>query len=81
MKQLPETGYLRVHDIVGRPAANNRPAESGFISISKSAWWKGVAAGRYPKPVKLGPATTAWRCEDIRALIDRLDAQAKAAAE
>jgi prophage regulatory protein len=28
-----------------------------------------VKSGRYPKPVKLGPRITAWRAEDIRALI------------
>ena len=28
-----------------------------------------VKTGRYPKPVKLGPRTTAWRVSDIRALI------------
>ncbi|HXD35423.1 MAG TPA: AlpA family phage regulatory protein, partial [Rhodanobacter sp.] len=33
-------------------------------------WWNGVRSGRFPKPVKLGPRTTAWRVEDIRALID-----------
>ena len=27
---------------------------------------------RLPKPVKLGPRTTAWRVEDIRELIERL---------
>jgi len=27
-------------------------------------------SGRYPKPVKLGPRTTAWRVSDIRALIE-----------
>jgi predicted DNA-binding transcriptional regulator AlpA len=40
--------------------------------ISKSSWWAGVKAGQYPKPVKLGPKTTAWRVEDIRALIANL---------
>ena len=30
----------------------------------------GVKSGRYPLPVKLGPRITAWRVEDIRALID-----------
>lgn len=74
MKQIPETGFLRVHQIIGRPASKYRPAEAGFIPISRSAWLKGVAAGRYPRPVKLAPATTAWRCEDIRSLIERLAA-------
>ena len=27
---------------------------------------------RFPKPVKLGPKTTAWRVEDIVALIERI---------
>jgi predicted DNA-binding transcriptional regulator AlpA len=30
-----------------------------------------VKSGRFPQPVKLGPRITAWRVEDIRALIDR----------
>ena len=33
--------------------------------------WAGVKAGRYPKPVKLGPRITAWRVEDIRTLIEK----------
>jgi len=32
----------------------------------------GVKSGRYPKPVKLGERTTAWKIEDIRALIASL---------
>ncbi len=43
-----------------------------LIPISKSAWWEGCRAGRFPQPIKLGPRTTAWRVEDIRDLIDRL---------
>jgi prophage regulatory protein len=30
-----------------------------------------VKSGRFPAPVKLGPRTTAWRAEDIRALIEK----------
>lgn len=66
MQQLPETGYLRIRDILGNPKANI-PA---IIPISRSAWWLGIRIGRYPKPVKLGPRTTCWRVEDIRALIE-----------
>jgi predicted DNA-binding transcriptional regulator AlpA len=40
-----------------------------LIPVSKSTWWEGVKTGRFPKPVKLGPNTTAWRIEDIHALI------------
>jgi len=57
---LPSEGLLRLKQFVGP----GRP-----IPVSRSAWWKGVKDGRYPKPVKLGPRTTAWRVSDIRALI------------
>lgn len=65
MTHLPETGYLRLHQIVGDPKA----AIPAIIPVSKSTWWAGVKTGRFPKPVKLGPRITAWRVEDIRNLI------------
>jgi prophage regulatory protein len=40
--------------------------------IGASTWWEGVRRGRFPKPVKLGPKTTAWRASDVLALIDSL---------
>lgn len=39
-----------------------------IIPVGKSTWWAGVKDGRFPKGVKLGPRTTAWRIEDIREL-------------
>lgn len=68
-KTLPETGYVRLPQIVGNPKAN--PPVPAVIPVSRSTWWAGVKAGRYPRPVKLGPRITAWRVEDIRALIER----------
>jgi predicted DNA-binding transcriptional regulator AlpA len=65
MHQLPETGYLYLRQILGSVRANV-PA---LIPISKSSWWAGIKAGRYPKGVKLGPRTTVWPVEAIRALI------------
>jgi prophage regulatory protein len=58
--QLPGTGFVRITSIL---------APRGPIPVSKSTWWAGVKSGRYPKSVKLGPRITAWRVEDIRALI------------
>jgi predicted DNA-binding transcriptional regulator AlpA len=57
---LPPTGFVRLPGIL---------APNGPIPVSKSTWWAGIKDGRYPKPVKLGPRITAWRVEDIRALI------------
>jgi prophage regulatory protein len=68
--QLPEVGYLRLSQIIGDPHAN--PPIPAIIPVSKSSWWSGIANGRYPKSVKLGPRTTAWRVSDIRALVEHL---------
>jgi prophage regulatory protein len=73
MHSLPETGYLRLPQIIGDAKAD--PPIPALIPICRSAWWNGVKSGRYPKSVKLGPRTTAWRVEDIRALISRITAQ------
>ena len=65
---LPETGFVRLKQILGDPKAD--PPVPPIIPVSKSTWWAWVKAGRFPKPVKLGPRTTAWRVSDIRKLID-----------
>jgi predicted DNA-binding transcriptional regulator AlpA len=59
--EFPQTGFLRLASIL---------APNGPIPVSKSTWWAGVKTGRFPQPVKLGPRTTVWRVEDIRALIN-----------
>jgi predicted DNA-binding transcriptional regulator AlpA len=65
---LPATGFLRQRQILGDRRCN--PPIPAILPIGKTAWWAGVKSGRYPKPIKLGPRTTAWRVEDIRALIE-----------
>jgi prophage regulatory protein len=70
MHTLPETGYLRLAQIIGNPRAV--PPIPALIPVSKSTWWQGVRTGRYPQPIKgLGARITAWRVEDIRALIEQ----------
>lgn len=65
--QLPETGFLRLPQIIGNPNAS--PPIPPIIPVSKSSWWAGCKSGKYPKPLKLGERTTVWRVEDLRALI------------
>ena len=62
-------GLLRLHHIIGDPSRDIPP----IIPISKSSWWAGVKTGKYPKPIKLGPRTTAWRAKDIQALVERIN--------
>ncbi len=64
---LPETGYLRLSQIIGNPKAN--PPIPPIIPVSKSTWWEGCRKKRFPAPVRLGPRITGWRVEDIKALI------------
>jgi len=58
IQELPKTGLLRINQVLR------------FIPISRSSWWAGVKAGRYPAPRKLSERVTCWRAEDIRDLID-----------
>ena len=61
---IPATGFLRLPQVLV------------FVPISKTAWWDGVNEGRFPRPVKLGKRTTAWKAEDISALVERIGSQA-----
>ena len=63
---LPQTGFLRLPQVLQ------------IIPVGKSTWWAGIRSGRYPKGVKLGPRTTAWRVEDIRQLLHELGAEDEA---
>lgn len=66
-QQLPVTGFLRLPQIIGDIKAV--PPIPPIIPVSKSSWWAGCKAGKYPQPIKLGARTTVWRVEDIRDLI------------
>ena len=70
MHKLPETGFLRLTQIIGDAKAE--PPIPAVIPVSKSTWWEGVKSGRYPQPVRtLGRFITAWRVEDIRRMIEQ----------
>lgn len=42
------------------------------MGISRSAWWKGVKDGKYPKGIKLSPRVTVWKESQINELIANL---------
>lgn len=56
-KPLVAGGFLRLPQVLQ------------IFPVSKSTWFAGISSGRFPKSVKLGPRTTAWRVEDIQTLI------------
>jgi prophage regulatory protein len=57
--KVPEVAFLRLPQVLA------------VFPLCKSSWWAGVKAGKFPKPVKLGPRTTAWRVSDIRSLCEQ----------
>ena len=57
---LPECALLRLPQVLS------------VIPVARSTWWAGVRAGRFPRPVRLGPRSVAWKAADIRALVERL---------
>ena len=73
MSKLPQSGYVRLPQIIGNP--KSEPPIPAVIPVCASSWWAGVHKNIYPSPVKLGPNTTAWRVEDIRELIERINNQ------
>lgn len=73
MHQLPETGFLRLRQIIGNPHAD--PPIPPLLPISRSALYEGVRMGKYPKPVQLGPRTSAYPVEAIRELLEKLAAE------
>lgn len=59
-KSLPDSGFIRLPQVLNT------------IPVSKSTWWAGIKLGKYPAGIKLSERVTAWRVEDIRALISQL---------
>lgn len=45
-----------------------------LVPVCKTAWYNGVRSGEFPQPVALGKRARGYRVEDVRALIDRLNA-------
>lgn len=70
--QLPQTGFLRVWQVVGCKKRNIAP----LIPIGRTTFLNNVKSKKYPYliPVKLGERTTAYKVEDIRRLITDLGA-------
>ncbi len=60
---LPVTGFVRLPQILN------------VIPVGRSSWWAGVKSGKYPQPIKLGENTTAWKAEDIHALIAKISTE------
>jgi predicted DNA-binding transcriptional regulator AlpA len=75
--KLPVPGYTRLPKIIGDKNAN--PPVEGFLPMSKPSWYRGIQAGRYPKPAKIGPNMSAWSNSQLNELMERIDREGFAA--
>jgi predicted DNA-binding transcriptional regulator AlpA len=60
---LPEVGYVRLATVLK------------VFPVCRTKWYAGVKAGIYPRPVRLGPRTAAYRVEEIRDLLERVSSE------
>jgi prophage regulatory protein len=70
LPKLPETGFVRLNQILGDPDAT--PPIPPIIPVSRTTWWAGVRSGRYPAPVRVSERSVAWDVESIRQLVAAL---------
>ncbi|MCQ8119825.1 helix-turn-helix transcriptional regulator [Methylomonas rosea] len=58
---LPTEGFAKLDTVLAA------------IPISRAKWYEGVKSGLYPRPVRLDGRSVAWRVEDIRSVINRIN--------
>ena len=82
---VPATGFIRQRQLLGAEPVTEeqaelnrrkgqgprraRPGEVAVVPVSASTWWRWIAQGKAPRPVKLSDRVTAWRAEDIQAFM------------
>ncbi|KAA0261774.1 MULTISPECIES: AlpA family transcriptional regulator [Hafnia] len=55
---IPITGFIRQKNLMQ------------CLPFSSATLWRRVAAGTFPKPLKISPKITAWRAEEVRQWIN-----------
>ena len=58
-----------------RQLAGNKSSQ-GLLPVSSATIWRWVRDGRFPKPFKLGVATTVWDADEVEAFIADMKATA-----
>jgi prophage regulatory protein len=67
---IPAEGFLRIWQICGCKKRGAAP----LLPISRSAFWAGVANGKYPAGTLLSSRTRVWSAASIRKLLADLEA-------
>jgi len=63
-QEIPEA--LKNFDDLPKAANVRQPVVQGLYACSAASVWRGVNAGRIPKPRKLSPRTTCWNVGELR---------------
>jgi len=63
---LSDAAFIRESQLVYDP---RRPEFPAPLPFSAATLWRMVAAGSFPKPLKLSPRVTAWRVADVRTFL------------
>lgn len=75
------SGAYQSHESTHMPENTTTPVEERLdklpqvlsrVPTSRSGWYQGIKDGRFPKPVKLGARSVAWKRSDIDKLIESL---------
>ncbi len=61
---LPDSAFIREAQLVQNP---KRPTTPVPLPFSAPTLWRMVAAGKFPKPLKLSERITAWHVGSVRA--------------
>ncbi len=64
--ELPDSAFIRESQLVIDP---KRPQYPAPLPFSAATLWRKVAAGTFPKPVKISTRVTAWRVSDVRTFL------------
>lgn len=64
---IPEA--LKNFDSLPDSASVRQPIVQALYACSSASVWRGVSAGRIPKPRKLSPRTTCWNVGELRAAL------------
>jgi len=59
---LPDSAYIRQRQLLG----------DRIVPYSASTLWRQIAAGHFPKPIKVSPGITAWSVAEIRRHLEKL---------
>ena len=60
---LPDSAFIRESQLVYDP---KRPEFPALLPFSAATLWRKVAAGTFPRPIKLSTRVTAWRVAEVR---------------